>query len=392
MDLLGRFYTKDVVSDLLVQNLISKFPAKILDLGIGNASLTIAAYKRWSKAKYFATEIENHKVKSIEKQLSFVKVYNYDSLKPNLSTNLKIKYDSIDVAICNPPYFRIKEKEKYKKLFKDAGCKEFIELRKLSSEIVFFAHNLSLLKPSGELGIIVSDSLITGKEFCLFREILLNKFDLRTIIQLPDNIFNKTEARTYILILSKSKPNTNFCSLYKSDTSGVLSDCLKVPRKKLVERMDYQFYDFVLNNNVKTFTLSDIGAKIKRGNFSKKELELLQIPFTHSTNFSQFAQTFQFKKAVNKKYSAYKTNPGDILMCRVGKRCVGRIAIIETGSTIISDCVFGITVPEKYRNDVFESLISAKGKAWLKAYSHGVCSQLISKEDLLTFPISFPKK
>jgi len=230
MDALGRFYTKDFISNLLVNNLISSSPKKILDLGIGDASLTIAAYNRWQNALFFATEIENHKVIEIENNLTFVKVYNCDSLKPDLSKTLNIRFGSIDVAICNPPYISIKDKDQYKKLFRDAECIELLQLKRLTSEIIFFAHNLTLLKNKGELGIIVSDSLVTGKEYSLFREILLKRYDLRSIIQLPDKIFSKTEARTHILFLSKAKSSSNTCSLYYSDLNGKLSNKIDIQK------------------------------------------------------------------------------------------------------------------------------------------------------------------
>jgi len=387
MDSLGRFYTKDIVSDLLVQNLISQFPAKILDLGIGNASLTIAAHKRWNKAKYFATEIENHKVKEIENKLNFINIFKYDSLKPNLSKKLNIRYGSIDLAICNPPYTSIKEKEQYSELLYDADCIEFLKLKRLTSEIIFFAHNLTLLKNNGELGIIVSDSLVTGKEYSLFREVLLKKFNLRSIIQLPDNIFSKTEARTHILFLSKSKSSSNKCSLYSSDKNGILTNKIDIQKSNLVARMDYQFHLFFRDKFVSTKTLKDIDAIIKRGSFSNSELKCTNLPSFHSNNFKDHNSVLSFHKKVYNKYSEYSANPGDILLCRVGKRCVGKLAFIKSGSVIISDCIYKISVSKKYQKVVWNSLTSQQGKAWLHAYAHGVCSQVISKSDLINFPI-----
>jgi type I restriction enzyme M protein len=74
-------------------------------------------------------------------------------------------------------------------------------------------------------------------------------------------------------------------------------------------------------------------------------------------------------------------------MCRVGKRIVGKVAIIQSGSIINSDCIYRITVPKKFQKVVLKSFLSAEGKAWLSAYAHGVCSQVISKSDLENFPL-----
>lgn len=114
MDLLGRYYTNEIISSLLINSLETKSAGRVLDMGIGNASLTKAAKVRWKSATFYATEVENKKIKEIEKNLSFVKVCNYDSLKSNVKAQLKIKFGSIDVAICNPPYVKVEKREAIK--------------------------------------------------------------------------------------------------------------------------------------------------------------------------------------------------------------------------------------------------------------------------------------
>ena len=387
MDLLGRYYTADAISNLLISNLQSKTPKKILDLGIGDASLTIAAHTKWGSAQFYATEIERNRAKRIEKKLSFIKVLNYDTLQPNLSSKLQIQYGSMDIAICNPPYIRVEDKNKYKSLFESIGCGKFNELKKITSEIVFFAHNLKLLKKSGELGIIVSDTLITGKEYKIFRETILENFSVRRIIQLPDNVFNKTEARTHIIFISKQKTQGLTCELFLSDSLGKLLKGIKVDEPNLSNRMDYLFYQNSNSSLVYNKTLKEIGATIKRGKFSYVDLRNGKLPYFHSVHFKDFDKKIIFEKYLSKKHFDYSVSKGDILMCRVGKRIVGRTAIVSKGSAIISDCIYKITVPFKFQKLVLESLTSVEGKIWLKAYAHGVCSQVISKSDLENFPL-----
>lgn len=387
MDSLGRFYTSDSISSLLISNLETNKPKRILDLGIGDASLTIAAYARWDKAKYFATEIEPKKANAIEKKLAFVKVLNCDTLAPNASTKLKVNFGSIDIAICNPPYVRVDNKEKYDGLFKSVGCKKFSKLSRITSEIVFFAHNLKLLKHDGELGIIVSDSLITGKEFKIFRETIFEKFNVRRIIQLPDKIFNKTEARTHIIFIGKSKPEKKNCELFYSNMLGQLSEKLIVENSQLIERMDYQFHNANIHSTNNCKTLKQIGAIIRRGKFSYKQLRESNLNFFHSIHFKENGIKLFCENPKEKNDNNYTAIVGDILMCRVGKRVVGKVAIIKSGSIINSDCIYRITVPKQYRNVVLKSFLSEEGKLWLKTYAHGVCAQVISKSDLENFPL-----
>ncbi len=387
MDALGRYYTNDIISNLLISNLKTSKPKRILDLGVGDASLTIAAYARWEKAKYFATEIELKKAVAIEKKLAFIKVLNCDTLQPNASTKLKVKFGSIDIAICNPPYVRVENKEKYNGLFKSVGCKNFSNLSRITSEIVFFAHNLKLLKHDGELGIIVSDSLITGKEFKIFRETILEKFNVRRIIQLPDNVFSKTEARTHIIFISKTKSVNKTCELLNSNIQGELTKKIVVANNLLIDRRDYQFHTATIPAKSGTKTLKQIGAVIKRGKLSYKELRGSKLSFFHSVHFKENGINICFDKPVAKKHHSYSANEGDILMCRVGKRVVGKVAIVKFGRVVNSDCIYRITVPKRYRKVLLKSLLSDDGKAWLNAFAHGVCSQVISKSDLEQFPI-----
>src|SRR5690606_1503473 len=120
------------------------------------------------------------------------------------------------------------------------------------------------LKHDGELGIIVSDSLITGKEFKIFRETIFKMFNVRRIIQLPDNVFNKTEARTHIIFISKAKSANKTCELFTSNIQGELSEKIIVANNLLIDRMDYQFHSVNIHAKTGTKTLKQIGVVIKR--------------------------------------------------------------------------------------------------------------------------------
>ena len=60
MDLLGRYYTEQKISELLVNQLDIEFPNHILDLGVGNGSLLNAAFLKWENAYYTAVDIEEN--------------------------------------------------------------------------------------------------------------------------------------------------------------------------------------------------------------------------------------------------------------------------------------------------------------------------------------------
>jgi hypothetical protein len=105
--------------------------------------------------------------------------------------------------------------------------------------------------------------------------------------------------------------------------------------------------------------------------------------FFHLSDFDN--KKFNTKKEY-KTISKYAIK-GDIIISRIGKRSLGKITYIETGSIEISDCVFVIRIESHYRKSVLKALKSKYGKDWVKAKAHGVCSQFITKSDLLSFKV-----
>lgn len=387
MDSLGRFYTDTLISQLLISTFENQSPKKVIDLGVGDASLSIVAFSKWEKANFYATEIDDHKVRSLKERLAFLKVYNYDTLEPNLSAKLKIKFGSIDVAICNPPYIPVEDKDQYKELFNEIDCPSFNKLKRITSEIVFFAHNLKLLKRNGELGIIVSDTLVAGKEFKDFRQAILERYDVRKVIQLPDNIFKKTEARTHIIFIAKKRPTSATVCLHGSDIIGLLTEKKAIQRKDLIERMDYGYHSQICDLPTSTLSLKDVASEIKRGSLSYKALRKSDYPFLHTIHLPRNSSRIAFSEEAPTLPNIRVAEEGDIIMGRVGKGCVGRLLYVEKGSIVLSDCVYKISVRKEFRDVVWRSLNSEQGRRWISANIHGVCSKLISKCDLENFPL-----
>jgi type I restriction-modification system DNA methylase subunit len=391
MDKLGRYYTTDVFSNLLIKQFTNESPKSIIDLGVGGGSLIRAAVKRWIKTSYYAADIDKTSINKIKKELPFVNTFHLDTLKENISSKLNIKNNSIDIAICNPPYSIVaKDKDNYNPLFDKAQLGKCKQLKILTSDIIFLAKNLQLLKKSGEIGIILPDSLLTGKEFELLRYSILDSHNLKGIIELPEKIFAKTEALTHILIIEKSNQSKSSVPLFLADKKGKIIDQVDVNKESLSERMDFKFHLWKKNvlKKRKTFlTLGKIKAEIKRGNFTHKILKKTCNSYIHTTNIENCnsKQEVEFHKSKNIK--CFEAEQGDILIARVGRGCIGKVCMIKKGKAVISDCVYRIRVPNKYRKKVWIALTSLNGQKWMKANSHGVCAKVISKKDLLNFPI-----
>jgi type I restriction enzyme M protein len=255
--------------------------------------------------------------------------------------------------------------------------------------MIFLAKNLQLLKDNGELGIILPDSLLTGKDYIHLRSAILKEHNLKAVIELPERIFSRTEALTHILLIEKSGESKSKTPLFLADKTGQIIDEIEVRSSLLNERMDFKYHLFnkKVDNLPKAKVLGDIKVEIKRGTLTHKELKDSGDFFVHTTDIISKKANQALKNHVKKNSKYLLTQKGDILLARVGRGCTGKVCLISRGKAPISDCVYRIRVASKYRYKVWNSLVSDMGQNWLKANCHGVCAKVISKNDLLRFPL-----
>lgn len=394
MDTLARYYTQEKISTLLVNKLSGNEPQKILELGIGDGSLSMAAFKRWKKASYYGVDIDDDSVYMIKKNLPFVNINHLDTLNSDISLKLNIHDSSVDIALCNPPYLKYEVSSQDETLFKDVKLPSCIGNKNITTDIIFLAKNLKFLKTGCELGIILPDSVLTNLCFKDLRRDLLQNHNIKTVIQLPDRVFKRTEARTHILVMEKNKSQNQMVEICKADINGNIIDTLSIENQKLIERMDYDFHLWTASlNRLETnyISLDDIIISLNRGNRTKKQLVEMNIEYFHTTNFESQSSFF-----IGKNYSEFPegltiAGPGDILIARVGKRCIGKVALVKEGYIPISDCVYRLRVKDSFINDTFFSFTSSYGQNWMDAYAHGVCARSINKVDLIKYKFPYVK-
>jgi type I restriction-modification system DNA methylase subunit len=385
---LGQYYTHENISKLLISKILVKNPKNILELGIGDGALFRVAKDKWKNSKIIGGDIDPENIKSLKNEFPNLNLFIINGLSSKLNDKLKIKLGSIDIGICNPPYLKIKKNISIKKIIESSKLGYMSDYRIVTSDLVFLAQNLLLIRRGGELGIILPDGLLTSHEFKSFRKNLIENYQIKGIIELPDKIFKKTEAKTHILVIKKIESRVKSVPLYISNFKGEIIDTIKVNKEKLIHRMDYS-YNKWLNSNLKSgVSLKELNTYIFRGKFSKKDLVASNYSFIHTSDLEKSLSYKSFKpneKLLKKFRCAHK---GDIIISRVGKRCLGRVLVVTNGAILISDCLYVIRVPDKYKTALIQTLTSEYGQSWIKANSHGVCAKVISKIDLLDLKIN----
>ena len=272
MDELGRYYTSGGVSKLLVSCFLQDDPKSVLDIGVGGGALVHAARQRWNQADFYVADIDRKSIAEVSSALPFVKVLKIDGLSGKIDSRDRMTVGNIDVAICNPPYRRTQKTPAVLEDLRKAGLPDCRLLKKITSDIIFLAKNLAMLREGGELGIIVPDTIVSGREFELFRKDLITRHCVFGAIQIPDGVFKKTEARTHILLVRKGGSTPEKVQVRMSDRNGTTGPGLSVSKDALIERMDFTFHQWKSKNcgSQGKMTLGELNVEIKRGRQTKK--------------------------------------------------------------------------------------------------------------------------
>lgn len=392
----GRFYTEQKISQLLIESLGNRKPRTVLELGVGKGAILSAAKAKWNSIRYIATDVDAISLRKLRERFPAAELHKLSGLTANLKSALDLGNTHVDLALCNPPYIPIEKKQRLRLLGIVAEFDQSLAagVRKLTAEVVFLFQSINLLKRDGILGIILPDSILTGKEYRQIRKILLKNMTVISVIDLPEKIFQNTEAKTHIVVLKKSTPSGKKVSLQISDKQGAILDTIHVSLSKLENRMDYAYHKALQNYKIgadKYKTVMELGFQIHRGQYTEKQLKEIRFSYIHTTSFSLDEQIMGKKQPIGKFGNAERSaRANDIILARVGRGCRGKFAVVGQGDLLTSDCIYIIRHSNsRIRNKLLRTLRSGQGQAMLRAYYHGTCAKVLSKSDLEQFPVIY---
>ena len=108
-DRLGRYYTKNDIGGLLIDQMDGLSPRRVLDLGAGAGSLSRAALERWSGVELLTVDVDAAAQVHLNNLFSTTgsSKHNHiraDALSSRLPELISAKAEFIDAAVCNPPF------------------------------------------------------------------------------------------------------------------------------------------------------------------------------------------------------------------------------------------------------------------------------------------------
>lgn len=404
----GRYYTSPVISRSLVESIDLHQPGLILELGSGSGSLCTAAAARWHDAKLVTVDVDRQasdrlNITQIGRQVSHSH-FVHDVLDEDLSHRIGLQLDSVDVALCNPPYIRPRWRADFGRILEGAGLSDTLtSLHDAGADLLFLAQNLRLLRPYGKLGLVLPDGLVTAEKFCRVRRALLRQHLVEQVVQLPRCAFKGTEAQTYLVVLSKMGGETDQVTLRQMNPDGQLSEPIEVPQDAAEKRLDYAFHvqakpsRYVGDGHVK-IAVRDVLTDILRGTVCSSEIAGFCMPVFHLGDFASPSNEHAVR--VVPKYFALSDRraqfaaaqarlalPGDILLARVGRGLQDRLALVVHGPCVISDCIFALRATDEHRERLYRFFESDLGRSALASAAHGVAARFLSKANL--FDIQF---
>ncbi|MDO9224964.1 MAG: N-6 DNA methylase [Pseudomonadota bacterium] len=382
----AQFYTPQSAGQLLVSAMHSKQADTVVDIGVGSGQLLRAARARWQDARLYAADIDHQHVEAARNCFPEAVCRKLDALRICLPAKLGLEEGQADVAVCNPPYLPVTDLPEIHDILRAADLHDCFSAKRVTTEIIFIAQNLRLLRPGGELAVIVPDGLATHSHYAELRQALCERHGLYRVIQLPDRFFAGTEARTHIFYLRKQGKPVSTIRLVGATPNGDLAEEVAIVPDSARTRLDYSFYAHAVSAPLATITLRDLGAEIVRGMFTHQECRKQAFPFFHTTDFKRFPDGRVIYPGHVDYPERWGARAGDILVPRVGARCLHYTAKVVSGQPVFTDCVYRIRVEARWRQAVWNALSSEAGRNWRIQAAHGVCARVLGKEVLLNFP------
>jgi type I restriction enzyme M protein len=367
----------------------------VLEFGAGEGALVSEACKFWKSAKFVTVDIDkNASSFQLPGKTSF-KHHVADALDPNLPEKIGLATGTVHSALCNPPYIKPKWRKHFGQILEEAGLSGvYPQISSIPADILFVAQNLRFLRPGGKLGLILPDGIIAGEKCSALRKALSTAHHLERVIELPRRVFSGTDAKAYVVVLTKHGHSSDEIELQRLETDGSLTKKLNLDVERAGDRLDYSFHESRIprsNSGNSRLQLRDIVEYVGRGTVSSKEREFCDFPVFHTTDFdsqsSSIPRSFQLSRTRANQIRGVIAHPGDILVARVGRNLEDKVMFVENGHIPLSDCVLCIRVAAKYQKQVLSYLRSSAGRDSLRAASHGVSAKFITVDALLNIKV-----
>ena len=220
----GQFFTPMPIVKFIINSLPQKSQPKVLDYACG-AGHFLNEYAALYEDSHIVGVEKEYRLSKVAKVSSFMYGSDMEIIYSDaLAKNERLKNESFDVLIANPPYsvkgflqtLSNEDRENYE-LIEAVDSKSYSKTGAI--ECFFIERAKQLLKKDAVVGIIVPSSILnkdTPKLYTKTREIILKYFDIVAIAEFGSGTFGKTGTNTVTLFLRKRGNNPDLALHYKN--------------------------------------------------------------------------------------------------------------------------------------------------------------------------------
>jgi Type I restriction-modification system methyltransferase subunit len=369
----------------------------VIDLSMGECGLLEAAKKRWNHASFYGADIDETLLCKINAKSPYIHTFNGDSLSEDIADwtdyqNILERFH-FDLAIANPPF----NYHDQATVYIDDGLDMVMPI-----EMRFLFKYMDIVRAGGYISIILPYGFLSLDLYEELRLKILSRVTIIKIVKIFENCFDKIDADTCLVVMQKKRPIDRYIQKHISveylDSSYRLVQHTDIEISDNLYRLDLEYHksitDFEALQKVCKYPAKLLDRYVctcKRGRTlaGKKELIVIRgVRFLHTTDikFLHISNTSQVYVLKNSDYfKGSKVELEDVLIGRVGKGCIGKVALVtkKYPNAVISDCIFCLRVKSIDPYYLTLYLASKFGQIQLKGLAKGSCSKYITKEDLL---------
>ena len=331
-----------VHSEILSNFMVSLIPDDnintVIDLSMGECALLESAKKRWNNASYLGSDIDEILLRKIHQKSPYIKTFLGDSLGNEI--NFWEEYYSIiskngfDLALANPPFDFLNRK------LVNIGSKNLL----FPIEIHFLLKYIEIVREGGYICIILPYGFLSLELYNDLRIEILEKVVIHKIIKIFDNCFKKINTDICLLLLQKREKKSK--SIQTNITVEYLDNNYNLQGHTRIDisqskRFDLEYYHFlqefqILQDSCKypISILKEFIVNSKRGRTLANNKDLIVengTRFLHTTDLKYLYISNKNKRYVKEKSQYFERNYvqiENILIGRVGRKCIGKIAIV----------------------------------------------------------------
>lgn len=386
-DSYGQVFTPPAVAELLVRSL--PVPAggvsSLLDLGAGQGALSDAAQRLHPAARATLLEVDPALVRDLsQKRRRNRRIVQADLLHGRWQPSATPSW-----ILSNPPFGHMAVTEELASEVTLSNLGFEPEGTWVRGDVAFLVKAWNMADRGTSLGFIVASPILCDPIYSGIRTTLAKEMGELIVTQLPEKVFDRAQVYAHMISGRKASARKRRIILRKASMEGQIIDELAIDQIAARASLDIDYHRAIerlgMDLSRMRETLASAGAHITRGSRSNADYKRLGLEAFHTTDLDVRGGDVHLTGGELNGHQIARA--GDMLIARVGSRCIARQARVHDGAGPYTDSVYRLTVPTQYRQRVWQTLSSSFGTEWRLAHAAGSCAKHLTVQTLASMPL-----